>query len=92
MPASEAAPDVPGRWRGNPEDFDGAARIIQDHFRRYRNRNLFKYYRDLISLKERSDPRDILRSINPREAGLIDAASGIHVRCAAAFQAVLRFP
>ena len=30
--------------------------------------------------RERGDPKELLRSINPREAQLADAASGIHVR------------
>lgn len=30
--------------------------------------------------RERGDPREMLRAINPREAQLADAASGIHVR------------
>jgi hypothetical protein len=30
--------------------------------------------------RERGDPRELLKSINPREAQLADAASGIHVR------------
>ncbi len=30
--------------------------------------------------RERADPRDMLRSINPREAQLVDAAAGVHVR------------
>lgn len=30
--------------------------------------------------RERGDPRELLRVINPREAQLADAASGVHVR------------
>jgi hypothetical protein len=30
--------------------------------------------------RERGDPRELLKCINPREAQLADAASGIHVR------------
>lgn len=30
--------------------------------------------------RERGDPRELLRVINPREAALVDAAAGIHVR------------
>ena len=30
--------------------------------------------------RERGDPKELLRSINPREAQLADAASGIHER------------
>ncbi|KAG1662715.1 hypothetical protein FOA52_014581 [Chlamydomonas sp. UWO 241] len=57
-----------------------AALTIQDAWRSFRNRRIFNYYRDLIQFRERGDPRELLRSINPREAQLADAASGIHVR------------
>ncbi|GFR44327.1 hypothetical protein Agub_g5540 [Astrephomene gubernaculifera] len=57
-----------------------AARVIQTAWRGFRNRRIFDYYRDLIRFRERGDPRELLRVINPREAGLVDAASGIHVR------------
>ncbi|EFJ46573.1 hypothetical protein VOLCADRAFT_32536, partial [Volvox carteri f. nagariensis] len=57
-----------------------AARIIQTAWRSYRNRRIFTYYRDLIRFRERGDPRELLRVINPREAQLVDAAAGIHVR------------
>ena len=30
--------------------------------------------------RERGDPKELLRSINPREAQLADAAAGVHVR------------
>ncbi|GIL89786.1 hypothetical protein Vretimale_16577 [Volvox reticuliferus] len=57
-----------------------AARVIQTAWRSYRNRRIFTYYRDLIRFRERGDPRELLRVINPREAQLVDAAAGIHVR------------
>ncbi|KXZ45887.1 hypothetical protein GPECTOR_49g471 [Gonium pectorale] len=59
---------------------DMAARIIQTAWRSFRNRRIFNYYRDLIRFRERGDPRELLRVINPREAQLVDAAAGIHVR------------
>ena len=34
----------------------------------------------ISSRRERGDPKEMLRAINPREAQLADAASGIHVR------------
>jgi hypothetical protein len=30
--------------------------------------------------RQQGDPKELLRSINPREASLVDAASGLHVR------------
>ncbi|PNW71779.1 hypothetical protein CHLRE_16g681301v5 [Chlamydomonas reinhardtii] len=57
-----------------------AARAIQTAWRAFRNRRIFNYYRDLIRFRERGDPRELLKVINPREAQLVDAAAGIHVR------------
>lgn len=34
----------------------------------------------LLQSRERGDPRELLKVINPREAQLVDAAAGIHVR------------
>ncbi|GAX74238.1 hypothetical protein CEUSTIGMA_g1687.t1 [Chlamydomonas eustigma] len=57
-----------------------AALIIQQAWQSFRNVRIYQYYRDLIQFRERGDPKELLRSINPREAQLADAASGIHVR------------
>ncbi|XP_069825866.1 protein MFI [Dendropsophus ebraccatus] len=59
---------------------DRAARVIQKAFRRILDMNVFKYFKNLISFKGQGDPRLLLKCINPREAGLIDAAAGVHVR------------
>lgn len=57
-----------------------AAGIIQKAWQSFRNHRIYSYYRDLIQFKERGDPRELLKSINPREAQLADAAAGIHLR------------
>ena len=36
-----------------------------------------RYYRDLIRFRNSGDPAIMLQSINPREAALIDRASGM---------------
>jgi len=59
---------------------DAAARTIQGAWQSFRNRRIYQYYRDLIQFRERGDPKEILRSINPREAQLMDAAAGMHIR------------
>ncbi|XP_073518526.1 protein MFI isoform X3 [Phyllobates terribilis] len=59
---------------------DRAARVIQKSFRRILDVNVFKYIKNLLSFKAQGDPRLLLKCINPREAGLIDAAAGVHVR------------
>eukprot|EP01137_Pigoraptor_chileana_P003176 Opistho-2@43004 len=59
---------------------DNAVRIIQRAWRRSVLRHLFRCYRDLVTFRERGDPAVLLRCINPREAQLLDAASGAHVR------------
>ncbi|KAM4701794.1 protein MFI [Discoglossus pictus] len=59
---------------------DEAARVIQRAFRRFINTKVFKYYKNLINFKGKGDPRLLLKCINPREAELIDAAAGVHLR------------
>jgi hypothetical protein len=41
---------------------------------------IFRFYRDLIKFREKGDPAKLLKFVNPKEAKLIDAAAGIHVR------------
>lgn len=57
-----------------------AARAIQDSWRSYRNRRIFRFYRDLIKFREAADPRQLLRSINAPEASLVEPAAGLHIR------------
>ncbi|GFH16748.1 uncharacterized protein HaLaN_13232, partial [Haematococcus lacustris] len=57
-----------------------AARIIQRAWQSFRNKRIYRFYRDLIQFRERGDPKEMLRAINPREAQLADAAAGVHVR------------
>ena len=59
---------------------DACAARVQDAWRRYVNRQIYQFYVDLIKFRERGDPQMMLKCINPKEAGLIDAASGLHVR------------
>ncbi|XP_044139990.1 protein MFI isoform X1 [Bufo gargarizans] len=59
---------------------DRAARVIQKAFRRLLDVNVFRYFKNLLSFKGQGDPKLLLKCINPREAGLIDAAAGVHVR------------
>ncbi|GBF92143.1 hypothetical protein Rsub_04490 [Raphidocelis subcapitata] len=58
----------------------GAARAIQDAWRARRNRAAFARLRGLLALASAADPRAVLRAVNPREAALLDAAAGAHVR------------
>ncbi|XP_008154313.1 protein MFI isoform X1 [Eptesicus fuscus] len=65
------------------EDFaksDKAARVIQKAWKRFLNITIFKYFKSLINIRRQGEPRQIIRCINPREAELLDAAAGIHVR------------
>lgn len=38
------------------------------------------YYKDLINFKQKGNPHELLKSINPGEAALLDGASRCHVR------------
>jgi hypothetical protein len=37
---------------------------------------IYRHFRDLLRFKNTGDPLTMLRSVNPREAALVDAASG----------------
>ena len=56
-----------------------AARL-QRAWRSFTNRQIFRYFRDMILFHEQGDAAQLLKSINPREARLMDIAVGIHVR------------
>uniref|UniRef100_G3NBU8 Uncharacterized protein n=1 Tax=Gasterosteus aculeatus aculeatus TaxID=481459 RepID=G3NBU8_GASAC len=58
----------------------GAARVIQRTWRSHVNREVFKYFKELISHCNQQDPRGILKTVNPREAQLMDAAAGVFIR------------
>jgi hypothetical protein len=59
---------------------DVAAEIIQRAWRGFTNIKIFNYYKDLINFKQKGNPGDLLKSINPAEAGLLDNASRCHIR------------
>jgi len=59
---------------------DAYARIIQKAWRAFCNMRVYRYLRDLIINKLRGIPADLLRSIIPIEADLLDRASGVHIR------------
>ncbi|KAG8009367.1 protein C11orf65, partial [Nibea albiflora] len=44
------------------------------------NREVFKYFSDLINQCNQQDPKTILKTVNPREAELLDAAAGVFIR------------
>ncbi|XP_063954514.1 protein MFI-like [Lytechinus pictus] len=57
-----------------------AAAIIQQAWRRHIDVQVYRYYRDLINFRCRGNPAMMLRCINPKEARLLDAAAGIHIK------------
>lgn len=54
--------------------------LIQRAWRRHIDMQVYHYYRNLICFKFRGDPALLLRCINPKEAELLDTASGTHVK------------
>ena len=57
--------------------------LTTNHFSSYecfQDVQVFRYYRDLINFKSRGDPAMMLRCINPNEAKLLDAATGVHIK------------
>lgn len=67
-------------YKESKPDLDAMARRIQRSWGRFSSVRIFKYYRDLIRFRERGDPNVLLKSINPKEANLSEAAAGVHVR------------
>ncbi|XP_070708843.1 protein MFI [Pempheris klunzingeri] len=57
-----------------------AATIIQRAWKRYVYREVFANFKDIIIRCKQQDPQTILKSVNPREAKLLDAAAGVLVR------------
>lgn len=57
-----------------------AAEKIQNAWRAFTNIKIYRYYKDLINFKEKGEPCQLLKSINPQEAGLLDSASRCHIR------------
>lgn len=53
---------------------------IQRAWRSFTNVRIFKYYKELINFKEKGDPTQLLKSVNPGEAFILDAATKCHVR------------
>ena len=69
----------PRKPKGPPTAPQAAVRI-QHCWRGFTNRRIFAYLREMLLFREQGDAKELLRCINPREAGLIDAATAIHVR------------
>uniref|UniRef100_A0A3Q4NBA6 Chromosome 11 open reading frame 65 n=1 Tax=Neolamprologus brichardi TaxID=32507 RepID=A0A3Q4NBA6_NEOBR len=57
-----------------------AARIIQRTWRGYVASEVFRYFKELIFYFKQQDPKTILKTVNPREAELLDAAAGVFIR------------
>ncbi|XP_067108209.1 protein MFI [Osmerus mordax] len=60
--------------------YQRSACIIQRTWRRHVDTQVFKYFKMLVSFRNQGDPRLLLRSINPREANMLDAAAGAYIR------------
>ena len=84
-----AAIQIQWAWRGYQErrrkvtqksKKEVAAEKVQNAWRAFTNIKIYKYYKDLINFKQKGEPMQLLKSINPAEAGLLDAASRCHIR------------
>ncbi|KAL6462791.1 hypothetical protein MHYP_G00292130 [Metynnis hypsauchen] len=60
--------------------YDRAARVIQRMWRKHVNIAVFKYFKSLVNFRSQGDPRLLLKYVNPREADMLDAASGVYIR------------
>eukprot|EP01006_Ploeotia_vitrea_P063566 TRINITY_DN85794_c0_g1_i1.p1 TRINITY_DN85794_c0_g1~~TRINITY_DN85794_c0_g1_i1.p1 ORF type:complete len:469 (+),score=39.07 TRINITY_DN85794_c0_g1_i1:69-1475(+) len=59
---------------------DAAAARIQHVWKCYINKQIFRFYVELIRFREQGDAKLMLKCINPKESGLIDSAANMHVR------------
>nr|XP_035120343.2 protein MFI [Callithrix jacchus] len=59
---------------------DKAARVIQQAWKSFLDVAIFQHFKSLIDLRRQGEPHHIMKYINPKEAELLDAAAGIHVR------------
>ncbi|XP_070960451.1 protein MFI-like isoform X1 [Oncorhynchus clarkii lewisi] len=57
-----------------------AARMIQRTWRRHVDTRVFQYFKNLVRFRNQGDPRLLLKNVNPREANIMDAAAGVHIR------------
>lgn len=57
-----------------------SSRTIQTSWRRFCSRRVFQFYKDLINIKLKGAPADLLKAIIPNETDLLDRAAGVHVR------------
>lgn len=57
-----------------------AAKIVQRQWRRYYNRKIFQFYRDLVSFRNTGTPKQLLKFIQPRESALVEKASHTHIK------------
>ncbi|XP_017309086.1 protein MFI isoform X2 [Ictalurus punctatus] len=60
--------------------YDQAARVIQRTWRKHANIIIFKYFKNLVSFRNQGAPCLLLKYVNPREADILDAASGVYMR------------
>lgn len=44
------------------------------------NTRIYLFYRDLIKIREREDPLEMFKFINPKESKIIDRTLGLHIR------------
>lgn len=75
IPLVEERPKTP-----KVNDPPSAAYRIQHCWRRYCNRRIYFYFRNLILFNLQGSPAELLRTIIPNEADLLDRASGVHVK------------
>ncbi|CAL8311745.1 unnamed protein product [Merluccius merluccius] len=66
--------------QGPGQEDQRAARVIQIAWRRHVDLRVYAYLKRTISFSHHGDPQGLLRSVNPREAALLDAAAGVYIR------------
>ncbi|XP_025024652.1 uncharacterized protein C11orf65 homolog [Python bivittatus] len=62
------------------QERSNAAFIIQKIWKRWLDMGVFEYYKELIGFKQYGEPSHLMKYIEPREAELLDAAAGVHIK------------
>ncbi|XP_063160799.1 protein MFI [Candoia aspera] len=62
------------------EERTNAAYTIQRIWKRWLDIGVFEYYKELIGFKQYGEPSHLMKYIEPREAELLDAAAGVHIK------------
>lgn len=60
--------------------WDRSALVIQNAWKAWNGKRIFKFYKSLLAIWQVNNSCRLLKFINPKEAQLIEAATGLHTK------------